>query len=45
MHGGAMKRLGTDDPEIAWREVRRSLDRLAKVHDATLYTTTPPASR
>ncbi|MCW1925134.1 hypothetical protein OKA05_21420 [Luteolibacter arcticus] len=45
MHGGAMKRLGTDDAEAGWQEVRRSLDRLAKVHDATLYTTTPPASR
>ncbi|MCW1886286.1 hypothetical protein OKA04_16230 [Luteolibacter flavescens] len=45
MHAGAMKRLGTDDHEAGWKEVRRSLDRLAKVHEAGLYTTTPPLAR
>lgn len=44
MHAGAMKRLGCDDESAGWLEVRRGLDRLAKVHENGFYTTHRPVS-
>jgi len=43
MLAGAMDRLGTEDEEVGWREVRRWMDRLDRVHDQGLYTREKPA--
>jgi len=42
MHDGAMSRLGTDDEEEGWQEVRRGLDRLSKAHEAGMYADRKP---
>ena len=43
MLDGAMSQLGTTDPKIGKREVRRRLDRLEEVHDRGLYASQRPA--
>ena len=42
MLAGAMARLGTDDPDLGWREVRKGLNRLDRVRDQGLYSETKP---
>ena len=38
MHAGAMNKIGTNDPEMGWQEVRRWLDRLDRARDSRFYT-------
>lgn len=38
MHSGAMNRIGTDDPDKGWDEVRRWLDRLNRARDHRFYS-------
>jgi len=42
MLAGAMDRLGTHDEEAGWREVRRWMERLDRVHDHGLYVAEKP---
>ena len=44
MHEGAMSRLGTDDAEEGWREVRRQLDRLTQAEEHGLYVSQKPSA-
>lgn len=44
MHAGAMSRLGTDDEEAGWDEVKRGLARLARARDHLLYVDQRPAA-
>ena len=44
MHEGAMWQLGTTDPELGWREVRRRLARLDRVHDAGRFLNYKPTT-
>ena len=39
MLAGAMHRLGTQDEDSGWREVRRWMERLDRVRDHGLYVT------
>lgn len=41
MHAGAMDRIGGDDAEAGWREVRRWLERLDRARDHGFYTSHP----
>lgn len=45
MLAGAMHRLGTQDREAGWKEVRRRLDRLQAVQERGLYADARPANR
>lgn len=45
MLAGAMHRLGTKDEEVGWKEVRRWMSRLDRLHDHGLYTTTPAENK
>ena len=45
MHEGAMWQLGTTDPKEGWREVRRRLVRLGRVHDEGRFVTEKPATQ
>lgn len=42
MHEGAMWQLGTNDAEAGWREVRRRLARLGRVHDEGRFVSVKP---
>lgn len=42
MHEGAMWQLGTTDVQEGWREVRRRLARLSRVHDEGRFVTEKP---
>ena len=42
MHAGAMHRIGSMDAIEGWKEVRRSLERLARAHDHGFYSYTKP---
>ena len=42
MLAGAMWQTESTDTESGWREVRRRLDRLIRVHDAGRFTCLPP---
>ena len=42
MHEGAMWQLGTNDTDLGWREVRRRLDRIARVHDEGRFVSSKP---
>ncbi len=42
MLAGAMWQKGLEDREEGWKEVRRRLDRLSRVHDAGRFTTREP---
>lgn len=42
MLAGAMWQKNITDREEGWKEVRRRLDRLCRVHDAGRFTTQPP---
>jgi hypothetical protein len=42
MHEGAMWQLGTTDAQEGWREVRRRLARLGRVHDEGRFVTEKP---
>lgn len=44
MHEGAMWQMGTTDAEAGWREVRRRLARLDRVHDAGRFVNANPAA-
>lgn len=39
MHAGAMNKIGTNNPELGWQEVRRWMDRLDRARDFRFYTT------
>ena len=39
MHAGAMNKIGTNNPELGWQEVRRWMDRLDRARDFNFYTT------
>lgn len=45
MLAGAMHRLGTRDEEAGWKEVRRWMSRLDRLHDHGFYATKPPESK
>lgn len=45
MLAGAMHRLGTRDEEAGWREVRRWMSRLDRLHEHGLYETKPAATK
>ena len=45
MFEGAMWQLGTSDPEVGWKEVRRRLDRLCGTHDHGRYVDEDPNKR
>jgi hypothetical protein len=42
MHEGAMWQLDTKDPETGWREVRRRMARLGRVHDEGRFVNEKP---
>jgi hypothetical protein len=42
MHEGAMWQLGTSDADLGWREVRRRLDRIGRVHDEGRFVSSKP---
>lgn len=42
MLAGAMHRLGTKDEEAGWKEVRRWMSRLDRLHDHGFYETKTP---
>ena len=42
--GGAMWRIGTENPELGWTEVKRQMTRLRKAQDHGLYTTQAPVT-
>ncbi len=42
MHEGAMWQLGTSDADLGWREVRRRLDRIARVQDEGRFVSSKP---
>jgi len=44
MLAGAMHRLGTRDEEAGWKEVRRWMSRLDRLHDHGLYEAKPAAN-
>ncbi len=44
MHEGAMWQLGTKDPETGWREVRRRMARLGRVHDEGRFVSEKPGT-
>lgn len=45
MHEGAMWQLATNDPNVGWREVRRRLAVVGRVHDEGRFVTEKPESR
>ena len=45
MHAGAMWQLGATDIEAGWREVRRRLDRLDRVHEEGRFVTHKPTTQ
>jgi hypothetical protein len=45
MYEGAMWQLGTTDPALGWREVRRRLAMLAKVHDGGRFVSNNPSEK
>ena len=44
MHEGAMWQLGTTDADAGWREVRRRLDRLGRLHDQGRFVASKPVT-
>ncbi|MEP2775536.1 MAG: hypothetical protein ABJQ29_03805 [Luteolibacter sp.] len=44
MLAGAMARLGSDDENLGWQEVRRGLDRLDRVREHGRFSKTKPAA-
>lgn len=44
MHAGAMWQLGTTDAEAGWREVRRRLERLDRVHEEGRFVSHKPTT-
>ena len=44
MHAGAMDRIGTSDEAEGWREVRRWMQRLDRVHNHGRYVSAKPAA-
>ncbi len=44
MLAGAMNRIGTDDENLGWQEVRNGLNRLDRVREHGLYSKTKPAA-
>lgn len=44
MLAGAMARLGTDDENLGWQEVKKGLDRLDRVREHGFYSKTKPAA-
>lgn len=44
MHAGAMARLGTQDEDLGWKEVRQRLTRLDHTRDYGFYVRIKPAA-
>lgn len=45
MHAGAMWQLGVTNTETGWREVRRRMERLARLHDAERFAANKPSEK